>query len=183
MLKKPAVERLALLRKAEGLQGRFLWAILRNGFHYAALHLASIADTARDVDFAMRWGFGMKQGPFELWQEAGWLEVAKMVQDDIAAGRALCSAPLPDWVFKGPVADAGGVHQPQGSWNPAAGRFEPVRRLPVHARQLFAEDVMATPARAVAKAGPGRPLVAQVNWACSVLPNATGFLPPHKRIW
>ena len=28
----------------------------------------------------MRWGFGMKQGPFELWQEAGWLEVAKMIQ-------------------------------------------------------------------------------------------------------
>ena len=35
----------------------------------------------------MRWGFGMKQGPFELWQEAGWLEVAKMVQEDIDAGK------------------------------------------------------------------------------------------------
>ncbi len=77
MLKKPAAERLKLLRHAEGAQGRFLWAILRNSFHYAAVHLASIADTARDVDFAMRWGFGMKQGPFELWQEAGWLQVAK----------------------------------------------------------------------------------------------------------
>jgi 3-hydroxyacyl-CoA dehydrogenase len=50
----------------------------------------AIADTARDVDQAMRWGFGMKQGPFELWQEAGWLEVAKMVQEDIDAGKALC---------------------------------------------------------------------------------------------
>jgi 3-hydroxyacyl-CoA dehydrogenase len=26
----------------------------------------------------MRWGFGMKQGPFELWQEAGWLQVAQV---------------------------------------------------------------------------------------------------------
>ena len=53
----------------------------------------------------MRWGFGMSQGPFELWQEAGWLEVAKMVQEDIDAGKALCQAPLPEWVFNGAVAD------------------------------------------------------------------------------
>ena len=86
MLKKPAAERLKLLRNAEGAQGQFLWAILRNSFHYAAVHLADIAETARDVDFAMRWGFGMKQGPFELWQEAGWLNVAKMIQEDIDAG-------------------------------------------------------------------------------------------------
>ncbi|WP_137890691.1 3-hydroxyacyl-CoA dehydrogenase/enoyl-CoA hydratase family protein [Ramlibacter sp. 2FC] len=139
MLKKPAAERLKLLRSSEGAQGRFLWAILRNSFHYAALHLDRIAETARDVDLAMRWGFGMQQGPFELWQEAGWLAVARMVQEDIDAGLALCSAPLPDWVFTGPVAEAGGVHQAQGSWNPAAGRFEPRRQLPVHARQLFPE--------------------------------------------
>jgi len=142
MLKKPAAERLRLLRNAEGAQGKFLWAILRNSFHYAAVHLATIAETARDVDQAMRWGFGMKQGPFELWQEAGWLEVAKMVQEDIDAGRALCKAPLPEWVFKGPVAEAGGVHTPQGSWNPAKGVFEPYRVLPVHARQHFPERLL-----------------------------------------
>jgi 3-hydroxyacyl-CoA dehydrogenase len=142
MLKKPAAERLKLLRNAEGKQGQFLWAILRNSFHYAAIHLASIADNARDLDFCMRWGFGMKQGPFELWQEAGWLEVARMVQDDIDAGKALCSAPLPDWVFKGPVAEAGGVHTPAGSWNPTSGTFVPVRELPVYARQHFPESVL-----------------------------------------
>ncbi|WP_293662160.1 3-hydroxyacyl-CoA dehydrogenase/enoyl-CoA hydratase family protein [Rhodoferax sp. OV413] len=142
ILKKPAAERLKLLRNAEGKQGQFLWAILRNSFHYAAIHLASIADNARDLDFCMRWGFGMKQGPFELWQEAGWLEVAHMVQEDIAAGKALCSAPLPDWVFKGPVADAGGVHTPAGSWNPTSGTFVPVRELPVYARQHFPESVL-----------------------------------------
>jgi 3-hydroxyacyl-CoA dehydrogenase len=27
---------------AEGPQGQFLWAILRNGFHYAAVHLATM---------------------------------------------------------------------------------------------------------------------------------------------
>lgn len=139
MLKKPAAERLQLLRNSEGAQGRFLWAILRNSFHYAAVHLGTIADNARDVDQAMRWGFGMKQGPFELWQEAGWLEVAKMVQEDIDAGRALCQAPLPDWVFTGPVAEAGGVHTARGSWSASARKFVPRRKLPVYQRQLFPE--------------------------------------------
>ncbi len=142
MLKKPAAERLKLLRDSEGAQGQFLWAILRNAFHYAAVHLADIADNARDVDFCMRWGFGMKQGPFELWQEAGWLNVANMIQADIDAGKALCKAPLPAWVFKGPVAEAGGVHTPQGSWNPSSGQFVLPRSLPVYARQHFPESVL-----------------------------------------
>ncbi len=142
MLKKPAAERLKLLRNAEGAQGQFLWAILRNSFHYAAVHLATIAESARDVDQAMRWGFGMKQGPFELWQEAGWLEVAKMVQEDIDAGKALSKAPLPEWVFKGPVAEAGGVHTAEGSWSASAGKFIPRRELPVYERQLFPEALL-----------------------------------------
>ena len=142
MLKKPAAERLKLLRNAEGAQGRFLWAILRNSFHYAAVHLATIADNARDVDQAMRWGFGMNQGPFELWQEAGWLDVAKMIQEDIDAGKALSMAPLPDWVFKGPVADAGGVHTAEGSWSASRGKFVPRRQLPVYQRQHFPEKLL-----------------------------------------
>jgi len=153
MLKKPAGERLKLLRNAEGKEGQFLWAILRNSFHYAAVHLASIADNARDVDFCMRWGFGMKQGPFELWQEAGWLEVANMVKEDIDAGKALCSAPLPDWVFQGPVADAGGVHTPAGSWNPSTGQFVAPRSLPVYQRQHFPESVLGANAPSAAMAG------------------------------
>ena len=142
MLKRPAGERLALLKNSEGAEGQFLWAILRNSFHYAAVHLKDIADNARDVDLAMRWGFGMQQGPFELWQEAGWAQVAKMVQDDIDAGKALSKEPLPQWVFEGPVAEAGGVHTPAGSWSAAERRFVPRRELPVYARQLFPERVL-----------------------------------------
>lgn len=139
MLKKPAGERLKLLRNSTGPQGQFLWSILRNSFHYAAVHLATIAETARDVDQALRWGFGMKQGPFELWQEAGWLQVAQWIQEDIEAGKALSNAPLPEWVFKGLVAEAGGVHTAEGSWNPTTKKFEPRRVLPVYQRQLFPE--------------------------------------------
>ena len=146
MLKKPAAERLKLLREAEGAEPRFLWAILRDQFHYAAVHLAHIAESARDIDFAMRWGFGASQGPFELWQEAGWLQVAQWIQQDIDDGKALCKAPLPDWVFNGPVADAGGVHTPQGSWSASSQQFIPRRELPVYARQYFPEDVLGASA-------------------------------------
>ncbi len=153
MLKRPATERLKLLRNAQGKQGQFLWAVLRDGFHYAAVHLESIAETARDVDYAMRWGFGLKQGPFELWQEAGWLEVARMVQEDIDAGKALCRAPLPAWVFTGPVAEAGGVHTKKGSWNPATQQFVPRHALPVYERQHFPESVLGAQAPAFETAG------------------------------
>ena len=135
MLKKPAPERLKLLRESTNPQAQFLWAILRNGFHYVAVHLADIADSAREVDLAMRWGFGMKQGPFELWQEAGWQQVAEWVQADIDNGKALSRAPLPAWVFDGRT----GVHTPDGSWSAAQGRTIPRSTLPVYARQHFPE--------------------------------------------
>jgi 3-hydroxyacyl-CoA dehydrogenase len=35
MLKKPAAERLKLLRESSNPQAQFLWAILRDAFHYA----------------------------------------------------------------------------------------------------------------------------------------------------
>jgi 3-hydroxyacyl-CoA dehydrogenase len=153
MLKKPAGERLKLLREAEGAEPRFLWAILRDQFHYAAVHLATIAETARDIDFAMRWGFGAKQGPFELWQEAGWLQVANWIKEDIDAGKAISDAPLPDWVFTGPVADAGGVHTPEGSWSASAKKFIARRELPVYERQFFPEDVLGANAPSFTTAG------------------------------
>ncbi|EJL87323.1 3-hydroxyacyl-CoA dehydrogenase [Polaromonas sp. CF318] len=153
MLKKPAGERLKLLREAEGAEARFLWAILRDQFHYAAVHLESIAETARDIDFAMRWGFGSKQGPFELWQQAGWKQVATWIQEDIDAGKALSKAPLPEWVFKGPVAEAGGVHTPEGSWSASAKKFIPRRKLPVYERQFFPEDVLGSNAPSFETAG------------------------------
>ena len=144
ILKKPAAERLKLLRESKNPQAQFLWAILRVSFHYAAVHLADIADSARDVDFAMRWGFGVQQGPFELWQQAGWAQVAQWVQDDIASGKALSSAPLPAWVLDGPVAQAGGVHTKDGSWSAKHSRFIAPSTLPVYERQHFRESVFGS---------------------------------------
>ncbi|MEO8296461.1 MAG: 3-hydroxyacyl-CoA dehydrogenase/enoyl-CoA hydratase family protein [Burkholderiales bacterium] len=149
MLRRPPAERLKLLRESNHPQAQFLWALLRDGFHYAAVHLQDIADNARDVDLAMRWGFGMQQGPFELWQAAGWQQVAEWVKADIDAGKALSTAPLPAWVFDGRT----GVHTPEGSWSPSRGTYVPVSQLPVYARQRFPETVLGSGATPALKAG------------------------------
>jgi len=135
--KKDPAERIRLLRESKNPQAQFVWAILRDSWQYAAINLESIADSARDVDFAMRWGFGMKEGPFETWQAAGWTQVAQWIREDIEAGRALAPVPLPAWVTEGPVAERGGPHQPEGSWSPARGAFIGRSDLPVYARQAF----------------------------------------------
>jgi 3-hydroxyacyl-CoA dehydrogenase len=153
MLKKPAAERLKLLRESTNPQAQFLWAILRDSFHYAAVHLADVAPTARDIDFAMRWGFGVKQGPFELWQEAGWQQVATWIKEDIDADKCLSKAPLPAWVFEGPVAKNAGVHTPEGSWSPGTQSYVPRSNLPVYQRQHFPEDVLGSNATPALKSG------------------------------
>ena len=131
-------EQLAKLRASAHPQAQFLWAIFRDLFHYSAVHLADIAHSARDVDMAIRWGFGWARGPFELWQAAGWQKVAKMIEEDIAAGKTMAKAPLPKWVTDG----RNGVHAPEGSYSAETGRMVPRSSLPVYERQLFPETVI-----------------------------------------
>lgn len=153
ILKKPAAERLKALRESSNPQAQFVWGIMRNAFHYAAVLLGEIAESARDIDFAMRWGFGSKQGPFEIWQEAGWKQVAEWVKADIDAGKALSTAPLPAWVFDGQVAQNAGVHTAEGSWSAKEGKFIPIRDLPVYKRQYFRENVLGANAPDAKTAG------------------------------
>ncbi|MCP1375342.1 3-hydroxyacyl-CoA dehydrogenase/enoyl-CoA hydratase family protein [Dyella lutea] len=136
-IKDPA-EKFGKLRASSDSQAQFLWAIFRDLFHYTAYHLADIADTARDVDFAIRWGYGWKLGPFETWQAAGWQQVAGWIAEDIAAGKAMSSAPLPGWVTDGRT----GVHGKEGSWSASAGSYKPRSSHPVYARQLFPDPIL-----------------------------------------
>lgn len=146
---KDPAKRMKALHDSTNPQAQFLWAIFRDAFHYIAVHLEDIADNARDVDFALRWGFGWSQGPFENWQAAGWQQVATWVKEDIEAGRALSNAPLPDWVFDG----RDGVHAAQGSWSPAKKAYVPRSDLAVYGRQPFRAALLGEGAADGAKAG------------------------------
>lgn len=136
-IKDPA-EKFGKLRASNDPQAQFLWATFRDLFHYSAYHLADIADTARDVDFAIRWGYGWKLGPFETWQAAGWQQVAGWIAEDIAAGKAMSKAPLPAWVTDGRT----GVHGKNGSYSARANTDKPRSQHPVYQRQLFPDPIL-----------------------------------------
>ncbi len=142
--KKDPAERLRLLRESSHPQAQFLWAILRDTFQYVACQLGTIANSARDVDCALRWGFGQQSGPFETWQAAGWSDVARWIQEDIEAGRALAPVALPAWVFDGRT----GVHSAAGSYSAREQRNLPRSSLPVYERQIFPARLAGEPAAA-----------------------------------
>src|SRR3546814_696888 len=135
---KDPVAKFAALRESGHPQAQFLWAVFRDLFHYSAYHLADIAQTARDVDLAIRWGYGWSLGPFETWQAAGWKQVAQWIADDIVAGKAMSDAPLPDWVFDG----RDGVHSAEGSYSPGKNAKLPRSTLPVYKRQRFPDPLL-----------------------------------------
>ena len=132
-IKSPA-ERFAALRASNSPQAQFLWSIFRDLWHYCAVQLKDIANSARDIDFAIRWGFGWEMGPFETWQAAGWEQIAKWISEDIAAGKAMSNTPLPAW-----VSGCKGVHAQEGSYSAATGKMIARSTLPVYQRQLFPE--------------------------------------------
>jgi 3-hydroxyacyl-CoA dehydrogenase len=134
---RDAAKKFAALRANDNPQAQFLWSVFRDTFHYSAFHLQDIADTARDVDFAMRWGYGWSQGPFETWQAAGWQQVAQWIAEDVAAGKTMANAPLPAW-----VNDRQGVHEATGSFSPARGAAVARSSNPVYARQRFPDPLI-----------------------------------------
>ncbi len=123
-------EKLAELAKCEYPETEFLWAIHRDLFHYCAYHLGEIAESAREIDLAMRWGYGWKLGPFEQWQAAGWKTIADLIQADIDAESTGVKAHLPKW-----VDEVEGAHGPGGSWSAADAQVSPRPDLPVYQRQ------------------------------------------------
>ncbi|CAG9932501.1 3-hydroxyacyl-CoA dehydrogenase/enoyl-CoA hydratase family protein [Candidatus Nitrotoga arctica] len=127
-------KKLAALHASARPQAQFLWVVFCDLFHYCAVHLEGIANNARDLDFAVRWGFGWDSGPFEIWQMAGWQKVVGWVNEDIAAGRTMSSAPLPGWVTD---ATRNEVHSAQGSYSPGSNQYQARSTLPVYDRQEF----------------------------------------------
>ena len=165
ILKKPIAERLELLRTTDDPQAQFLWAIFRDIFHYCAIHLGDIAESAREIDLAMRWGYGWDTGPFEDWQAAGWTQVAGWIKEDIEQGNALSDAPLPDWVFSASMNASQAVHTPEGSWSASASRCVPRSSLPVYKKQIFRAPLL----------GDGSPDPATVG--------STIYENPDLRVW
>ncbi|APJ02899.1 3-hydroxyacyl-CoA dehydrogenase/enoyl-CoA hydratase family protein [Silvanigrella aquatica] len=136
---KDPTEKFKQLIKSDHPQGQFLWATFRDLFHYCAVQLEDISDNARDLDLAIRWGYGWSMGPFETWQASGWKFITEAIQNDISAGKAITKTPLPTWVTD---SNRVAVHFADGSYAPAKKTNEPRRKLPVYLRQPYPEKVL-----------------------------------------
>ncbi len=126
------------LHASKAPEAQFLWACFRDVFHYAAVLLGQISDSSRDMDLAIRWGFGWKEGLFEIWQQAGWTKIANWINEDIKSGLTLSKVPLPQWVFD--LND--GVYQNNKHFNAKENTLVERKVLPVYQRQLFPDLVI-----------------------------------------
>lgn len=130
-------QQLQQLLMSEHPQAKFLVSILRDLFHYSAYHLEAIADTVRDVDLAIRWGFGWQTGPFETWQAFGIKEMRDVITLGIKEHLSISDAPLPDWLKADVV-----FYRKEGAIAPSTGLFKGRSALPVYTRQFFFDKTM-----------------------------------------
>lgn len=127
------------LRASDHPHAKFIYACLLDLFHYCLVTLEEIAHSARDVDFAIRWGFGWDKGPFELMQEIGFAKTVGLLNDALDKDGLLANVKLPDWVAK-----IDNIHTLEGSFVPVEKAYLPLSEHPVYARQVLRENVVGS---------------------------------------
>jgi 3-hydroxyacyl-CoA dehydrogenase len=122
-------ERVRALLRSDDRAGRFLWKILSDLFLYCTEIIPEISDRIVEIDRAMRWGYGHKLGPFELWDAIGFLEVVTRLEME---RRALPSN-VKDALTRGVIAL---YRQPEPRGRPVAEYFDLCsnRYLPIEPR-------------------------------------------------
>lgn len=135
------VSRMQNLIQSSNKQAKFLAACFRDLFHYCAYHLEQIADNVRDVDLAIRWGFGWMQGPFETWQLADLSKMVDFINQSISAHTALSDAKLPAW-----LEQIKAFYTDEGAYSPHKKAYQARSKLAVYKRQFFPDRVLKEPA-------------------------------------
>ncbi|KRG15178.1 3-hydroxyacyl-CoA dehydrogenase [Virgibacillus soli] len=82
--------RLKALLYSDDPAGQFLWKIIAPVLAISAELVGEIADDLVAIDQAMKWGFGWKSGPFELWDAIGVERAAKKMEKE--------KIPVPQWI-------------------------------------------------------------------------------------
>ncbi|MGL5742271.1 MAG: 3-hydroxyacyl-CoA dehydrogenase/enoyl-CoA hydratase family protein [Legionella sp.] len=131
------VARMQSIITSNNKQAKFLAACFRDLFHYCAYHLEAIADNVRDVDLAIRWGFGWMHGPFETWQLADLATMSQYIDQAIKNKLSMSSAALPGWLF-----EINAFYTERGAFSPQSNNYQPRSQLPVYQRQFFPDQVI-----------------------------------------
>ena len=80
------------LIKLDSKYGKFFWEILSRMLLYCANRVPEISDSYKDIDNAMKWGFGWEFGPFEIWDMIGLSSSLRRMELDKKA--------IPKWIEK-----------------------------------------------------------------------------------
>lgn len=131
-LKQEHQNQFASLIQLDSPQAKFLCGLYSDLFHYCAYYLGDIAYSAKELDLAMRWGYGWERGPFETWQDFGWQTVANYLKSE--SGHLLSSAKIPEWALE---PHRTGVHDDDGSWSADSRKKITGFQHPVYQRQLY----------------------------------------------
>lgn len=134
---KDPVDRMHQLMSSNNKQAQFLAACFKDLFHYCAYHLEDIADNVREIDLAIRWGFGWAQGPFETWQLSGLRQVTEFIYQAIHNKQSLSPVSLPYW-----LTEIECFYVDEGAYSPVQKSYQPRSSLPVYQRQFFPEGVL-----------------------------------------
>jgi len=89
-------ERLKALIREDDRGAQLVRLLLLQSFQYASAILPAVADTAKPVDDAIRWGFGNEAGPFEIWDMLGVREMVALMKGEGFAPAAWVDAMLAD---------------------------------------------------------------------------------------
>ncbi|MDF1645421.1 MAG: 3-hydroxyacyl-CoA dehydrogenase/enoyl-CoA hydratase family protein [Legionellaceae bacterium] len=130
-LKTPA-EQIAALRLSKAPEAELICSCFRDLFHYTAFHLQGIANNVRDVDSALKWGFGWQKGPFETWQAFGTYEMCAWINEDALAKRSMASVALPQWILKQDFM----FYRENQAFSPESAEYQGCSDLAVYQRQL-----------------------------------------------
>ena len=135
---KDWAKKIEVLRNSDNQQAYFLWSIFREMFIYAANLVGDISNYPKDMDLAIRWGFGWKQGIFEIWQLAGWQKVSNWLKKDISTGKTISRTSLPSWIDNLTM----GVYSDNKEFNYNNNELIARNNLDVYKRQLFPDSVI-----------------------------------------
>ncbi|MGW7976965.1 3-hydroxyacyl-CoA dehydrogenase/enoyl-CoA hydratase family protein [Staphylococcus xylosus] len=87
---KDLANNLDVIFNAQDDAGVFLWETLRNNFYYSAINVPKAAESFKDIDRALVWGFNWKLGAFQLWDLMGFERVKSRMKEELGQ--------LPDWI-------------------------------------------------------------------------------------
>ncbi|MCE9647857.1 MAG: 3-hydroxyacyl-CoA dehydrogenase/enoyl-CoA hydratase family protein [Chloroflexi bacterium] len=73
-------DRLKVMLEADDKAAKLVKALTYQGFQYVSSIIPEVADTAKPIDDATRWGFSHEAGPFEIWDMLGVKETVKRMK-------------------------------------------------------------------------------------------------------